>query len=130
MRDGKRGDNSQSNRRSYNVPVHGQDTIANAATNRMQRDALVNHELTSLPPAHTRAIGSPTSGVCPCLVGCLEQVIDRLARHIAVDEYFGQTLRQLRGRIHIKRIPSKRQGLRALGVEQYLGAAASDFIAG
>src|SRR5699024_2943351 len=110
------GANSQLPCRGYNVPVHGEYTIADSTSDRVECNPLRNHQFTSLAPANPRTMRGPTSSLPPGGVGSLQQLINWLARYVAVNKYLGQTLGQLRGWFRINGIPSQCLCLRAIGI--------------
>src|SRR5690625_2644176 len=99
------GANSQLTCRGCNVPVLAAYTIAASRSARVDCNPLRNHQFTSLAPANPRTMRGPTSSLRPGGVGSLQQLINWLARYVAVNKYLGQTLGQLRGSFHIKWVP-------------------------
>src|SRR5690625_6443182 len=55
------GANSQLTCRGYNVPVHGEYTIADSTSDRVECNPLRNHQFTSLAPANPRTMRGPRS---------------------------------------------------------------------
>ncbi len=64
----------------------------------------------------------------PRAVRSRQQLVDRLTRHIVVDQGFGEPLCEVRWTIDVERAPRQGQGARTALVEQHPRAASTQFV--
>ena len=66
----------------------------------------------------------------PRVVERRKQIVDGLARNIAVNQNFRQTFGQVRGLLDVERIPCEGQRAGPIGIEKNPGTPAAEFVAG
>ena len=77
------------------------------------------------PPPYAGAVHIKRCCSVPRVVERRKQIVDRIARNVAVDQNFGQTFGQVRGLVNVEGVPCEGQCAGPVGIEENPGTPAA-----